>query len=1521
MWGPDVGSLYIDIYSAINKQVHESVWSAKGNQGRHWKTAEVRAFGSLATHMHSLREGACLHPVPVSATSSKGWCDAQVPLDKYLRLQTKTVSTKQDTGSRADTAGGADLLQIRVRAMSGMSAAVAVQSATQLRNLLFIGDGEQGDIALDNFSIDELPPTFCTLLSHSKPTPEPSRLMHSGGGDYYTPILPIIQSEGPRRPLDFTYSACQDSIVLFAAQVASAALDRQLTQWDLHTVYRAILSGQTDSIGVACGYRYARKCIEDRIDTDTLNITTKQHSNFDAHIWLVGYDDLVQRREENTQLETPAIVLPGDLDFHGGVNANYLVVPFYRPDVSPPTFIDVDLVEISDEGFTALIATDEECTVSYLVLLESDGQPSVSEVLAPSDLTQRGIQVYARGEVVINAANEYYSQTIPTFRLPGMNLVLHMVAADAAVDEKGEPVPNMTQDVYSVTVDATAVGSDQGSRQGPASSKPMHFTYQPKVSDVTSASFSISLAANQRSTCMVAVYVEESVSPSASDVLTCQGCLFNTSFQVEQGQLTREKLDFDAMGTQVKEDRVDGVYRTKFYLFFACISEASQETTSDDDVIKYKQMVIPAPVSVLWEKTVALVEEFDAHLLLLMALSEQGVIHCLMLTEKVADITCEQIKGKAKEFEAMTVALGTITTRGPEHMVTSLVRHLNYNRKYSFNYCFESERQRLRNETLAGSPKHMEVAVSNGVSPPAFISPTPNILRASETFVLLNVVLSKPATCYVLTVPSGTTVKGNKDVLAAGMRVGEYGRSESINRTIEVDIAEEELPRRINVTNLIPGTEFEIYVTCHERQTAQATRTDYPENDELPSLVPSMMKSPARLSVTTEDRTPPTSVWGPQVTQLNPSRFRVALKMNEPGTIYSILSPGCKGCTNERVDWSFQCEDCSDSADRFSKVIHLDLFPKRECVYIEDLTLFFEAPESDVLVLQAAQGGDDGSSTTSSDVVCAPSMEDGSQAVCWRLLGQKSIEHAGLQRLNLDLGMVLEKNTSTSIRIATRSSFGMAYRDFTPEEWPETDELQIVTSNVKDTDGMPSPALPIGFLHYHSSHQVPSAAEVKRGEGACGKRALDSVELQVGETEGLEGTIGYDHLEPEQEFDVFIALEDDGAPSKPPNLQPSLLHLAVVTPEKKPPAFTNDRPKIANLSETSLEVVVQSSKPETTVSFQLFVSVDPAVAVIHPSKADIIAGVESTRGVPVATGKLRVGKPLRDYTFELASDLQKGQQYDLYMVAEDKYGNVGSRWLHRNMRTQHYSPPVFARGYPMLNNITENTFNISVIMDEPGHVYVAVCDNLLQTRPKSVDVVRNGAGTCDQEKPYNSRGYSKFYVPEADKPATFLVHGSMKRNKKYDVFIVAGDTNSTVSTRPFNIQTRPTKRTVSMTDKTPPVLVKVPTVSDVTGTSFKIEFEMDEDGTFFVCVLETDDSTIEVSNVQVRDMAAASDGSEVTYGFRVAARARQKISAGETFDLTFSDLSPDTGYDVLITAQDNVGNLMVRKFIRYLLHV
>ena len=126
----------------------------------------------------------------------------------------------------------------------------------------------------------------------------------------------------------------------------------------------------------------------------------------------------------------------------------------------------------------------------------------------------------------------------------------------------------------------------------------------------------------------------------------------------------------------------------------------------------------PAPVSLVWEKGVALVEEADTSFLIMMSLSEHGVVHCLMVTESLPDLTCDAIKSKAhgKEMrivtlgsieskqigrmnagaEKVTVAAGTVKTRGVDHMVTSLVRHLSYNREYFFAYCFESEHQRMR---------------------------------------------------------------------------------------------------------------------------------------------------------------------------------------------------------------------------------------------------------------------------------------------------------------------------------------------------------------------------------------------------------------------------------------------------------------------------------------------------------------------------------------------------------------------------------------------------------------------------------------------------------------------------------------------------------------------------------------------------------------------------------------------------------------------------------------------------------
>ena len=79
-----------------------------------------------------------------------------------------------------------------------------------------------------------------------------------------------------------------------------------------------------------------------------------------------------------------------------------------------------------------------------------------------------------------------------------------------------------------------------------------------------------------------------------------------------------------------------------------------------------------------------------------------------------------------------------------------------------------------------------------------------------------SLILVPAGTCYILTVPTGKVVKGNKDILAASMHVGEHQTKEHVNKTVEVDILEAELPRRVNITYLTLGKEFDIYITCHE---------------------------------------------------------------------------------------------------------------------------------------------------------------------------------------------------------------------------------------------------------------------------------------------------------------------------------------------------------------------------------------------------------------------------------------------------------------------------------------------------------------------------------------------------------------------------------------------------------------------------------------------------------------------------------------------------------------------------------
>ena len=51
---------------------------------------------------------------------------------------------------------------------------------------------------------------------------------------------------------------------------------------------------------------------------------------------------------------------------------------------------------------------------------------------------------------------------------------------------------------------------------------------------------------------------------------------------------------------------------------------------------------------------------------------------------------------------------------------------------------------------------------------------------------------------------------------------------------------------------------------------------------------------------------------------------------------------------------------------------------------------------------------------------------------------------------------------------------------------------------------------------------------------------MDFIKVEVPEADGVETNFGFENLEPEQKYEVYVALQDDGSSSKPPNLQPKV---------------------------------------------------------------------------------------------------------------------------------------------------------------------------------------------------------------------------------------------------------------------------------------------------------------------------------------------------------------------------------------------
>ena len=157
--------------------------------------------------------------------------------------------------------------------------------------------------------------------------------------------------------------------------------------------------------------------------------------------------------------------------------------------------------------------------------------------------------------------------------------------------------------------------------------------------------------------------------------------------------------------------------------------------------------------------------------------------------------------------------------------------------------------------------------------------------------------------------------------------------------------------------------------------------------------------------------------------------------------------------------------------------------------------------------------------------------------------------------------------------------------------------------------------------------------------------------------------------------------------------------------------------------------------------------------------------------------------------------------------------------------------PSFVAGYPVLDNIGDESFGITVALNEAGAFYYILLPNASTPTP-SGNQIRSGLDGNNQA-PLASGSLS---VGDANTIVTAAVSSATVANTSYDVYIVAEDDEV-----PANVQSFVTKLDLtSAADGTPPTFVSgYPKVSSLGDFQFTLEVQLNEPGTVrtVLCVL------------------------------------------------------------------------------------
>ncbi|MCK4661306.1 MAG: endonuclease [Bacteroidales bacterium] len=304
--------------------------------------------------------------------------------------------------------------------------------------------------------------------------------------------------------------------------------------------------------------------------------------------------------------------------------------------------------------------------------------------------------------------------------------------------------------------------------------------------------------------------------------------------------------------------------------------------------------------------------------------------------------------------------------------------------------------------------------------------------------------------------------------------------------------------------------------------------------------------------------------------------------------------------------------------------------------------------------------------------------------------------------------------------------------------------------------------------------------------------------------------------------------------------------------DNTPPEFISTYPKAVNITDYTVNVVVQLNEPGTVYFLVL------SDGETEPLPADVQAGTT-----------INVTNSSTSYS-EAIIGLSPETAYDIYFIAEDDETepNVQDSLTKLDVTTTltDNQPPEFISNYPLAENITDNTVDVVVKLNEPGTVYFLVLSDG-DPEPSIADVQ---AGTTISVTD-SSTDYSETTIGLSPETA-------------YDIYFIAEDDE----TEP-NVQTTLTKLdvTTTFTDITPPEFIEdYPKTQNIGGTSFDIAAQLDEPGLVFYLVLSDGATEPSVDDLKNGDTIIVSNAQVEYFSY-------------------INELTPETNYDIYLIAQDN----------------